>query len=188
MLIRYQITAQITEIRNLTVKLCHVDSMRTGYYRDLWTKLLCETAVTAWWANLSRDVTPRDVIRDPLHLSKKYLTMLAHSDYMFALRELDLSHNNLTSLAEFSSLAALEKVNLSHNKLHSLDGLEECKNLTELDASHNLIQNACAILACTKCRLRALSLLGNPLATSSVYPGCVVQSCSMLCQLDNKEL
>ena len=166
------------------MKLCHVDPMRTGYYRDLWTKVLCETAVTAWWANLSRDITSRD----PLNLSKKYITKLGHSEYMFALRELDLSHNNLTCLAGFSSLVAVEKVNLSYNKLHSLEGLEECKNLKELDASHNLIHNACGILSCTKCRLRALCLQGNPLATSSVYPGCVVQSCPMLCLLDNREL
>ncbi|KAL5270373.1 hypothetical protein ACHWQZ_G001184 [Mnemiopsis leidyi] len=176
---------QITEIRNLTVKLCHVDSMRTGFYRDLWTKLLCETAVTAWWSNTSRDVIRS---RDPLNLSKKYLTKLAHSDYMFALHEVDLSHNNLTSLTGFSSLVAVEKLNLSNNKIHSLEGLEGCKNLKELDASHNQIHNACGILACTKCRLRALHLVGNPLAATSVYPACVVQSCSMLCTLDDREL
>ena len=153
--------------------------MRTGFYRDMWSKVLCETAVSAWWSSGAAE---------PLNLSKKYLTSVLHTDYLFTLRELDLSHNNLTNLLGFGSLLLLHKLNISHNKLSSLQGLEACKNLDELDASGNVIQNACGILPCTKCRIRTLTLEGNPLSRSEVYPGCVLDSFVMLCTLDGKDL
>ena len=192
-------------MRNLTVKLCHVDPMRTGFYRDLWSKLLCETAVSSWWANeevltsgdevmTSREgvMTSQDVTvtttREPLRLSKKYLTQLHHADYMFALHVLDLSHNNMTTLACFSSLVSLQKLNISDNKLTSLEGIEHCKNLDDLDASDNSMINACGILPVTKCRLTTLSLVGNPLVDTDQYPSCITESCIMLCKLDGREL
>ena len=198
---------QISEIRNLAVKLCQVDPMRTGYYRDLWSKVLCETAVTAWWSGVSRDLETvatssdyemtsstcdKDIemesTREPLNLPKMYLTKLAHPDFMFTLRELDISHNNLTDLTGFSSLINIRKLNISYNKLSSLEGIDDCKHLENLDASNNVINNPCTVLPCTKCRLHTLYLAGNPLTGSEAYPGCVLESCPMLCQLDGKEL
>ena len=157
--------------------------------RDLDTPS-CDTQsdVTRDLDTPSRDTQSDVSSREPLNLSKMYLTHLAHPDFMFALQDLNISHNNITDLSEFSSLVNLQILDVSHNKLTTLEGIEGCKNLVELDASHNAIHNPCTVLPCTKCRLWSLSLTGNPLSASDAYPSCVLESCPMLCQLDGKEL
>ena len=190
--------------------------MRTGYYRDMWSKMLCDTAVTAWWdaeSQTAQDKHQEDLVhvndqifqshslhnpttsrkpieRGPLHLSKMRLSRLYHTEYMFAVTELDVSHNYITNFAGFISFVCLTQLNISHNKLTTLSGIEVCGKLVSLDAGNNEIQNACGILPCTKCpNLKRLTLAGNPLTKSPrIYPACVKESCLTLCELDGVEL
>ena len=175
---------QIQEIRCIIVKLCHVDTGRIAYYRDLWSRILSQTAVESWWHEKRVLERPSSI----LNLSGKYLSYLAFTDYFHCVRELDLSHNQLTNLWGFGSLILLQNLKVSHNKIYSLEGIEQCKHLTCLDMSHNNIRNTCNLLPATKCRISQLNLLGNPIVSDDVYPGCVTESFVMITHLDGKQL
>jgi len=177
---QYKSRDQITQLRTCIVKLCEVDSMRSGYYKDLWSKVLCEAGLDSWW----RAPSPSQ----PLNLNKMYLSCLRHVDYMFALQTLDLSNNNISSLNNFQPLISLRNLDISYNKISSLEGLEKCKLLEQLNVSNNTIVSSMALLPGVNCRIRELDLRANPVTSEGRYPACVVEAWGMLCTLDGNEL
>jgi hypothetical protein len=99
-----------------------------------------------------------------LNLSGNDLVDIRPLSHLLKLKELNLSENNILDTSPLQKLAELQILNLSGNKISA------CNNIKQLAQLHHLT---------------TLSLVGNPICTTSAYPLCVFAILPNVTKIDN---
>jgi hypothetical protein len=151
------------ELYQSVAKLQELDPHRTGYYRDLKSRYVCEDHICSSIGQLERG--------EVADLSARELTSVYHLQFFAFSKRLLLGQNRIRRLDGFSQLLHVAALILDDNDVDGVFGAElrGLRFLKTLSLANNKIATLAGLAGLANLPLTSLALSGNPVTDVESY-------------------